>query len=651
MPLCVWAVSCVRDPDPSLHTAPEILDTSFSVEGSDVRLRCSVSRDDNIKSCGFYFGLSEEDMKFYDSDVPSDGEFTAVIGELTYGIRYFYRPFISNGSDSRSAEVRRVEIDRQPPFPSIRSLSIEDGTTAVCEYSVADHFSGDMIICGLCWSTSPSPTISLDTKTLDGSGYGIHKVSVKGLTIGETYYFRAYAVNGAGTAYSDEVRVEIMIPFEDEALGKWMSANWDRNSDGVISPSEASLVTKIDIVSDDVRSLKGIEYLPNLDTLRCRGLSYGEDGGSGGLSEADLKANAALTCLDLSNNRLTTLELAGPVRLNSLALGGNVEISGEALDAELPFIGALRSLDISGCRNLGAVLPSLPSLEEFRYDARSGVEDCAALFRKMRGLRRLFAADALTDGERLYLLPELETLDCAGSPAPSLNLRYNAALRSLNADGCDRLSVLDLNTNPELVELHCMAEGLSRLELLEGHEIDGINVSLGRHRYIPETVEIVYTPRIDDPVFRCFLLDSYDFDNDSFVSRADAAEVVSMLIPSDGYPGIASLHGIEMFSALESLNISGQRLLAATDLSGNGSLKVLVCDNTSLSALDLGGCPALESLYAQGTALESLDLSRNPALREAYLSYSPIKTLYLTATQLETVRLVCDAGVRIVIVE
>ncbi len=128
--------------------------------------------------------------------------------------------------------------------------------------------------------------------------------------------------------------------------------HWDRNSDGGISKNEAALVTGIDIVSDEIRSLKGIEYLPNLDTLRCRGRSYGADGGSGVLSVVDLKANAGITCLDLSNNRIRTLELAGLVRLHSLALGGNVEISGDVLDAALPFIGELRSLDISGNRAL-----------------------------------------------------------------------------------------------------------------------------------------------------------------------------------------------------------------------------------------------------------------------------------------------------------
>jgi len=196
-----------------------------------------------------------------------------------------------------------------------------------------------------------------------------------------------------------------------------------------------------------------------------------------------------------------------------------------------------------------------------------------------------------------------------------------------------------------------MSKSLSRLELLEGHEIDGVNVNLDRHRHIPESVKIVYTPRIEDEAFRRFLLDNYDFDNDSFVSLAEAARFDSMIIPSEKYPGIASLHGVEMFTALRRLDVSGQRMLVELNLSKNCSLTCLVCDSSSLESLDLSHCPALVSLYAQNTMLESLDLSANPNLKEAYLSHSPIKTLYITSAQKASLNLICDPDTEIIVVE
>lgn len=650
MSLCIGVASCVKDPDASLHSAPEIIGTTVSLDGTNLDLRCKVSRADNIKGCGFYFGSSENAMERLEVESLSGNEFSTTISGLACG-EYYCRSFVSSGDADRLSEIQRIEIEQRMPVLSINSLCVRNGTAVVFDYSVEDVFSGEMIICGLCWSLSPSPTFDLTTKTMDGSEYGDRTVSVEGLTIGQTYYFRAYAVNAKGTAYSQEMEVVIPMPFEDKTLADWMLANWDKDSDGLISFEEAALVTKIDIRSDDVKSLKGLEYLPNLDTVRCRGLSCGPEGGSGTLASIDLGANDHVTCLDLSNNHIESLTLSGASRLTSLVLSGNVELKTEALTYSLASLQDLRSLDITGCRNLAPDLSLFPSLEEFHYDSRSGIKDNEKLFRQKSGLRCLYAGDALKDGDKIYLLSDLELLDCAGSPIRSLNLRYNVKLRTLDLDGCDDLSFLDLNTNPKLSELHCLCKSLKRLELLEGHEIDGINVNLGQHRHIPESVEIVYTPRIEDMVFKRFILDNYDFNYDSFVSLAEAAEVESMNIPSDEYSGIASLYGIGMFTSLKGLDVSSQGLLTELDLSRQVSLTVLVCDNTSVKTLDLRDCPVLVSLYAQNTSLVSLDLSHNPALKEAYLSGSPIKTLYLTAAQKATLRLICDPDTQVVIVD
>ncbi len=654
MLLCVGVVSCVNDPDPSLHAAPEIQSPSVEIVGTTVKLKSIVSRYDNIRSCGFYLGSTEEQMERYDSELPSKEElsFSVSLQDLTYDVRYCFRSFISSGYDEKLSDVQRFEIERQTPFPSLLSLRVKDRTTVTCEYSVADVFSGDMIICGLCWNETGTPTIQSPDKTLDGSEYGSRTVDVTyAFDFGKTYHFRVYAVNGKGTAYSEEMTIDFPILFDDKVLSDWMVSNWDTNSDGMITAGEAARVTKIDILSDKVTSLVGIEYLPNLDTLQCRGLSCGGDGGSGALTEVDLRSNVSLTCLDLSNNRITSVDLSPLKSLKSLVLAGNVSMDSGVLDESLPFIKELKSLDISSCPNVCQDLSLFPSLEEFHYDSRTGIKDVETLFRQKRDLRRLYVSDALKDEDKIYLLSDLEVLDCVGSSVRKLDMRYNSNLRSLNIDNCNQITFLDLNTNPKVTELHCMSKSLSRLELLEGHEIDGVNVNLDRHRHIPESVKIVYTPRIEDEAFRRFLLDNYDFDNDSFVSLAEAARVDSMIIPSEKYPRIVSLHGLEMFTSLISLNVSGQRMLPVLDLSRNRSLTSLVCDNTSLKFLDLSHCPALVSLYAQNTMLESLDLSANPNLKEAYLSHSPIKTLYITSAQKASLNLICDHDTEIIVVE
>jgi hypothetical protein len=58
---------------------------------------------------------------------------------------------------------------------------------------------------GVVWGTSPSPTISLSTKTNDGSGNSAFVSEIISLAKNTTYYVRAYATNSAGTAYGNEI--------------------------------------------------------------------------------------------------------------------------------------------------------------------------------------------------------------------------------------------------------------------------------------------------------------------------------------------------------------------------------------------------------------------------------------------------------------
>jgi len=57
---------------------------------------------------------------------------------------------------------------------------------------------------GVCWSTSPNPTIAAN-KTNDGRGSGSFSSAITGLVPGTIYYVRAYAVNSEGTVYGNEV--------------------------------------------------------------------------------------------------------------------------------------------------------------------------------------------------------------------------------------------------------------------------------------------------------------------------------------------------------------------------------------------------------------------------------------------------------------
>ena len=57
---------------------------------------------------------------------------------------------------------------------------------------------------GVCWSTSPNPTIN-NSKTTDGIGTGTFTSTFSGLNTLTTYYVRAYATTSFGTSYGNEI--------------------------------------------------------------------------------------------------------------------------------------------------------------------------------------------------------------------------------------------------------------------------------------------------------------------------------------------------------------------------------------------------------------------------------------------------------------
>jgi hypothetical protein len=86
-------------------------------------------------------------------------------------------------------------------------------TTIIPTYNAIRAFSSGNVINdnnstvtarGICWSTSASPTIA-DNIVPSGTGEGTFSVTIYGLTSNTTYHVRAYATNGGGTAYGDDV--------------------------------------------------------------------------------------------------------------------------------------------------------------------------------------------------------------------------------------------------------------------------------------------------------------------------------------------------------------------------------------------------------------------------------------------------------------
>ncbi|MGL2967106.1 hypothetical protein [Flavobacterium sp. XGLA_31] len=77
-------------------------------------------------------------------------------------------------------------------------------TSATVGGNVTDDSGNTVTARGICWSTTPNPTVEDDLTTETGTT-GAFTSSLTSLTANTVYYARAYAINSAGTAYGNQV--------------------------------------------------------------------------------------------------------------------------------------------------------------------------------------------------------------------------------------------------------------------------------------------------------------------------------------------------------------------------------------------------------------------------------------------------------------
>jgi hypothetical protein len=111
---------------------------------------------------------------------------------------------VGEGDKGHGNSVRCIFSMDSSPDVSTATLTGINQTTATGGGNVTSNGGHYVSARGVCWSTSPNPTIA-DSKTSDGQGTGSFTSNLTGLSISTLYYVRAYATNSAGTSYGDQV--------------------------------------------------------------------------------------------------------------------------------------------------------------------------------------------------------------------------------------------------------------------------------------------------------------------------------------------------------------------------------------------------------------------------------------------------------------
>ena len=200
---CVFLSECKKDPKPDVFRVTEVdVDASYKTAEINGLYTFSVIPDDMKIVYG-----EKDDLTDAISSKVNVGEsaFHVNINNLSTETKYYYCfECYSSHSSTRSEVHSFVTLKEEKPVVETGAVENITLTFATCGGNVVSDCGADVTERGVCWSTSPNPTIN-DNITTNGNGTGTFTSDLVNLTANTTYYVRAYANNSAGTGYGNEI--------------------------------------------------------------------------------------------------------------------------------------------------------------------------------------------------------------------------------------------------------------------------------------------------------------------------------------------------------------------------------------------------------------------------------------------------------------
>lgn len=303
--------------------------------------------------------------------------------------------------------------------------------------------------------------------------------------------------------------------FPDFEFREFVKLKYDQNSDNHLSAAEIAAATALTDERSNFGSLKGIEFLSALKTIRIT---------ESAVETINLSALKDLESLSMTNGSLTEVDLSGLQKLRTATLYGNELTAASVEDAP-----SLEYLDLSGNK-----------------------------------LTAVYAANC----------PALATLDLSNNPGLGVcDLEGDAALGEADLHGT-QITFLDLQEHPLLLSL---VEDGDLTEFSDSDDYNPNDYTLDGSEFLsvnPGTSFLGVTAlpfsAFPDSVFRGEL-EAFDTNENGVLSRRELDAVTELQL--DGV-GIQDLTGVEQFRNLEYLDVSGN-YLTELDVSDLPALKDL----------------------------------------------------------------------------
>lgn len=148
-------------------------------------------------------------------DGTGTGVYNSILAELNYNTTYYVRAYATNSFGTEYGNQLSFTTNKSIPILSTNSLSALASSFFTTGGYISDDGGAEIVEKGVCWSTSPNP-ITSDNMIMDTDvGLGSFTIKIPNLNANTTYYVRAWAYNGFGIGYGDEIIITTLETVTD----------------------------------------------------------------------------------------------------------------------------------------------------------------------------------------------------------------------------------------------------------------------------------------------------------------------------------------------------------------------------------------------------------------------------------------------------